>query len=111
MRGRCSRESRAGRGLLLAAMLALVSLVAACGAGSESSPTPGGPTATTTPTRAASAPTSPASLPGPAQVTPTAPSTGGGTIAAVPRDGHAFSGQDRLGAPGLGAFLFFDADG
>ena len=44
-------------------------------------------------------------------VAPNPSASGGGTITAVPLDGHALGGQDRLGAPGLGAFLFFDADG
>ena len=34
-----------------------------------------------------------------------------GAVKVVPREGYSLSGQDRVGAPNLGAFLFFDADG
>ena len=95
--------------LLLATTLAFASLLAACGAGSTgtgSRPTSG---TATSPAIAATA----AGEPVPAATTATAnpPASGGGTITAVPIDGYALGGQDRLGAPGLGAFLFFDADG
>lgn len=35
----------------------------------------------------------------------------GGTVKALPVDGHALNGQDRVGVAGQGAFLFFDAEG
>lgn len=38
-------------------------------------------------------------------------SAGDGAPRAVPVDGQALGGQDRVGTPGQGAFLFFDADG
>lgn len=41
----------------------------------------------------------------------TAPAQSAGPVRAVPVGRFALSGQERVGAPGQGAFLFFDADG
>jgi hypothetical protein len=95
--------------LLFATALALASLLAACGArttGTTSTATSG------TADPPAIAPTTVgAPVPAATNAVTNSPTSGGGTITAVPIDGHALGGQDRLGAPGLGAFLFFDADG
>ena len=47
----------------------------------------------------------------PDRVKPTVQARAGGTVRTVPVDGEALNGQDRVGAPGLGTFLFFDAHG
>ncbi|MDP9374259.1 MAG: hypothetical protein M3Q65_17750 [Chloroflexota bacterium] len=82
--GLVSREERpvrhwrfGARFWALAGVLALLPLLAACGAASD---------------------------------------TGDGLVAsgasrAMPVDGHALGGQGRVGTPGQGTFLFFDADG
>ena len=94
--------------LLLATALALASLLAACGAGTTG--TTSTATSGTADSPAIAAPAVGEPVPAANAVT-NSPTSGGGTITAVPLDGHALGGQVRLGAPGLGAFLFFDADG
>jgi len=94
--------------LLLATAFALASLVAACGASTADG---GGGTASgMAPSPAVTSTTVGEPVPA-ANATTNPPASGGETITAVPLDGHALAGQDRLGAPGLGTFLFFDVDG
>ncbi len=116
MEQRVERQRGAGRGhrhrrhwLLLATALALASLLAACGAGTTGSRD--GPTSGTAPSPTIASTTAGEPVPAATNATTTPPASGGETITAVPLDGHPLGGQVRLGAPGLGAFLFFDADG
>lgn len=134
------REQQPGSWSFLGILAFLVPLLAACGATATATmspssgqapavaatttawPTPG---LTTSPSTAATSTATPAAAPGataapgggtPAALAPVpapsvAPASSGGTVRAVPVDGFALSGQERVGASGLGAFLFFDADG
>ena len=116
MEQRVGRQRGAGTGyrhrrqwLLLATAFALASLVAACGAGTTGSG--GGTTSGTARSPTIASTTAGEPVPAATNATTTPPASGGETITAVPLDGHALGGQASLGAPGLGAFLFFDADG
>ncbi len=95
--------------LLLATVIALASLLAACGAGTTG--TASTATSGTADSPAIAVPAVGEPVPAAANATTKPPTSGGGTITAVPINGHALGGQDRLGTPGRGAFLFFDADG
>ncbi len=116
MRGR-KRPRRQGGwfGHWLGALVFVVPLLMACGSAGGAISTAA--TAATTTSAgggaATAAATTTTTLAAPAVVTSAAPTTAtaGGTVRAIPLQGHGLSGQDRVGAPGLGAFLFFDAAG
>ncbi|MDP9373586.1 MAG: hypothetical protein M3Q65_14270 [Chloroflexota bacterium] len=112
MRQRGHQHRPRGRCWLWLGMLAfVVPLLAACGSAG------GGATGSATST-AASAGSTAATSAAPATATTiatgaatTVPAAGSGTVRAIPLDGYGLSGQDRVGAAGMGAFLFFDAAG
>ena len=87
-----SRDRRRSWPVLVVAIV--MPLLVACGATRPA--TPGQGTVTTASGQAA---------------TVAAPAAAGGLVRAVPLDGHALGGHDRLGTPGLGTLLFFDAAG
>ena len=91
-RGKYKRAYRPLVGLLL-----LLPLLVACG-GSRAATTTLAPTHTPATTTAGPAATS------------VVPAPGAGALRPVPVE-RALSGQDRVGTPGLGAFLFFDSEG
>ncbi len=82
---------------LVGLLLLLLPLLAACG-GSRAATTTLAPTHTPATTTAGAAATS------------GVPTPGAGALRPVLVE-RALSGQDRVGAPGLGAFLFFDSEG
>ena len=116
MRGR-KRPRRQGGwfGHWLGALAFVVPLLMACGgAGGAISTAATAATPTSAGGGASTAATTTTTLAAPAVVTSAAAATtatAGGTVRAIPLPGHGLSGQDRVGAPGLGAFLFFDAAG